>query len=816
MVAMRRAALLAAPLVAYACAPAAPVVSTFGVFTVTVAPDTANLGVAGPSGPLLDGLDASDDVGTPQSQNDDAPPMTGFAVREVATTTTMLYGAFEQVDAPAGPWRVARHAKWTGGAAPVELIGDDGSTLATLAFSTPDDPNHLVVDVEPGSGPERRFSWGFGCKSDDHFLGFGAQTWGADARGETIPIFTSEEGIHKDLGTDDPVGAWYLVGRRHSSYMPLPEFLSSRGFIGLADTPARSTFSMCGEREDVARMELEMPVKVHLFFGPAPADAIGRMTGVYGRPRVPPAFAFAPWNDAIFGSANVRAVEQTLRDNGIPSSVIWTEDWRGGEWAGDNPDHYALKEEWEVDRTLYPDFESVASDLHAAGFKWLVYFNSFVEQDSKAWPETAPNGWLIKDANGNPYVFNDAKFQQASLLDLSNPDAVNWAVSKMQLAISEGADGWMGDYSEWLPTDATLAGGSGADLHALYPVLWQKAQRQALDSVGDGVDRLSFVRSGWLGSPPLVDVWWPGDQQTDFGADDGLPTVVPVALGVALSGISTFGSDIAGYQNTNSPPSSKELFFRWTELGALSPVMRTHHGSYPKLNWSFQSDAETLAHWKRYAMLHVALAPYLRALAQTAHDTGLAIMRPLAVQFPSDAASWPIADEYMLGPSLLVAPVMMQGATSRAVHLPPGAWFPWASGAPVSGDTNADAPVGEIPFYALAGSIVPTYPDGVMTLVTEPAPDRVVYAFAGADGSFVDNGTTYDLKNGDAATATAWNGTPLAACAATPVAPCVATDSNGAVRAYVTGSGTLDVAGVASLTVTGAAPTTNEQLVVRH
>ena len=115
---------------------------------------------------------------------------------------------------------------------------------------------------------------------------------------------------------------------------------------------------------------------------------------------MPPAFAFAPWNDAIFGSANVRrvareaprgrrAVERHL-DRGLA---------RRGLLAGASGGNaYQLKEEWDVDRTLYPDFESVASELHGNGFKWLVYFNSFVEQDSKAWPETAPNGYLIAQA----------------------------------------------------------------------------------------------------------------------------------------------------------------------------------------------------------------------------------------------------------------------------------------------------------------------------------------------------------------------------------------------------------------------------------
>jgi len=525
-----------------------------GVFTITVAPDTASLSVLGPGGAsLLDGIPASGDVGTPQSMNDDAPPMTGFAVRDLSTAYQMSFGSFSAADDTSQPWRVVTRAAVSGNQ--VDLFAG-GTRVASLAASQGDDANHLVVAVTPGddappssadpAAPRRRISWGFGCTPDDHFAGFGAQTWGVDARGETIPIWMQEEGVGKDLTTDDPTGIWFIVGRRHSAYMPLPEFLASRGYVAVAETAHRSTFALCSEQSNVARMELELPVTVNLFYGPDPHDALSRATAHFGRPRVPPAFAFAPWNDAIFGSANVERVAAKLRTVGAPSSVIWTEDWRGGTWSGDN---YTLKEEWDVDRTLYPDFESVAADLHAGGFKWLVYFNSFVEADSAAWPETAPNGYLITQAGGMPYTFTDARFSPASMVDLTQPAAVAWAVGKMKAAIALGADGWMGDFGEWLPTDATLTGGTGLDQHAGYSLLWQTAQRQALDEsiAADGVERLSFVRSGSLGTPALADVFWAGDQRTDFEVDDGLPTVIPIGVGVGLSGVSTFGSDIAGY-----------------------------------------------------------------------------------------------------------------------------------------------------------------------------------------------------------------------------------------------------------------------------
>jgi alpha-glucosidase len=819
-----------------------PVSFSVGVYTVTVLPGTANVSVLGPDGsPLLSGIDTSSDVGTPQSENDDAPPMTGFAVRDLASTYQMIGGSFAIADDTTQPWQVVTRAAVTDNQ--IDLYA--GSTsVASLAMSQGDDADHLVVAITPGDGappasgdptlPHRRISWGFGCTADDHFSGFGAQTWGVDALGETIPIWMQEEGIGKDLTTDDPTGIWFVVGRRHSAYMPVPEFLARRGYVATADTTRRSTFALCSERSDVARMELELPVTVNLFYGPDPHDALSRVTSHYGRPRVPPAFAFAPWNDAIFGSANVRRVADKLRVVGAPSSVIWTEDWRGGYWndsctvPGSGDPCYTLDEEWDVDRTLYPDFEQVAVDLHDAGFKWLVYFNSFVENDSAAWPETAPNGYLISQADGGPYTFMDGRFQPASMVDLTNPAAVAWAVGKMSAAIALGADGWMGDFGEWLPTDAVLSGGTGLDEHAGYSLLWQTAQRQALDQAiaNDGVERLSFVRSGALGTAALADVFWAGDQRTDFEVDDGLPTVVPIGIGVGLSGVSTFGSDVAGYQSATNPTSTKELFFRWTELGAWSPVMRTHHGTEPDLEWSWESDDDSTAHWVRYAQLHMALAPMMRGLAQAAHDTGVSIWRPLAVEFPSDATSWPVADEVMVGPGLLVAPVQVTGETSRAVYLPPGTWFPWSGGASLQGGTTvtAQAPVTEIPVYALAGTVVPTYPPGVETLTVEPAfaaqassvgDDRIVYAFAGAPGSFAEapdsGGLSYTLAVAAQGPAT-WNGVALAACGATPAAPC-AQSTTGQVTAYVTGPGTL-VAGGASLTASGGAASRALTLVV--
>ncbi len=812
--------LLAVGLVAgsNACSSTAPVDLRVGGFGARLDPDSAALNLSGKNGRLLiEGMGPSDASGQGFASNEESPPMTGFAVRGVDTARTMKFGAFRIDDTPRTPWAVVKKAHVVGDNK-IDLQDDDDRTLASLQLSRGDDDAHLVVSIT-AADDRTRFSWGFRCADEDRFLGFGWQSWGTQARGESIPTWMSEPGIKKDLTTDDPSGAWFLVGRRHGSHMPMPEFVSRRGYMAVVESNARNVFAMCSERQDVVRMQLELPTKVHIFDGPTPTEALVRKTAHFGRSRVPPPVAFAPWNDAIMGSAEVRRVAKLLRDRHIPSSVIWSEDWRGGGPNPAVPDGYKLKEEWDVDRELYPDFEAVATELHAAGFAWHVYFAPFLVRGSRVWDEALREGYVIHTQAGAPYIFSGPSLEDTSLLDLTNPKAVAWAVGKMQAAFRLGADGFMGDYGEWLPTDAKLANGDAADIHNQYPVLWQQTQRTAIDTMGDGQRRVSFVRSGWFGTPQLTDVFWGGDQATDFGLDDGLPTVIPIGLGVGLSGVSTYGHDIGGYQTTGVAPTTKELFFRWTELGAWSPVMRTHHTTAPKASWAFDRDEETLLHWTRYAKLHMALVPYLRGLAKEAAATGVPIWRHLAMGSPDETRLWGISDQVLVGPRIVVAPVVSQGATSRPVELPQGRFFPWDGGASVAGPRiTVGAALGDIPVFAGEGAIVPTFPANVETTSDgEREKARIVYVFLGKDGAFAeDGGPAYALQSSaaqvDGAAQVRWNGAPLSACAGDP---CIDA-APGAWTIRVRGSGELQIGESTRISVKGADAAAPVTLVVRH
>lgn len=725
-----------------------------------------------------------------------------LAARDGEASYDFKFGSFKIEDESTEPWsevRAFRDLRLEDGAVRFELIGAGGTVLGEAAIAGAGD-GHLTIDVDVVD-PLDRASFAFGCDPEEHFLGFGGQSFDVDHRGQTVPIWVQEDGIGKAEDDYYDTGVWFIMGRRHSTHTPMPMYLSSRGYGLALDTPYRSIFAMCSEDPDVVRVEAwEGRMALHLFDGPEPARVIERMTAWTGRPEVPPAFAFAPWLDAIFGSENVRRVAARLRAEGVASSVIWTEDWRGGN---DEDFGYTLEEDWEVDRELYPDFETLADELHAEGFKFFIYHNSFLDAEVPAYDEAVAGGYTIENADGEPYLFDGVKFRETTLLDLSNPDAVAWGTQKYRDSLELGADGYMADFAEWLPHDAVLH--SGADplaAHNLYPVEFQRLNKNLFDAMyaEDGIERLFFVRSAYLGSQPLVSVVWAGDQQTDFSEGDGMPSVIPMGIGLGVTGFPYYGHDIAGYMSQYTEPVSRELWFRWVTLGALSPVMRTHHGRSARDNWHWESDDASVAHMARWTGFHMQLHPYLWSLAHQASSTGMPMFRPLALDYPDFEPGWTATDQFMLGDRLVVAPIVAAGATSRELSLPDGTWYPLLGGPAVSGGTiTATAALEDIPVFVPAGAVLPLLPPGVDTAVAvaetstattmaDAADDREVWVYPGGASSFTEaGGLAYDW-DGTAVTAT-----PTAATFEGSEVPVTAGD--GFVTVSVTGPGTLELGG---------------------
>jgi alpha-glucosidase len=769
----------------------------------------------------------------------DGPPHAFVATRSASAAIEMQYGSFRFDDDQGDSWRgVDRLVDVTARA--------DGLTFTLVSGDTAVGTGELVIEPPAEVAGSRRshavrirlsvadsfnrLSLSTPCAEDEHFAGLGGQSFDVDHRGQTVPLWVQEDGIGKEpLPDQDYTGIWFLSGRRHSTHTPMPMLLSSRGYAMAVDTDARTIFALCSEADDVTRVEVWAPVlDLRLFVGPGAGAgagapelraALGSMIDWVGRPERPPLFAFAPWLDAVGGEENVQRVADRLRAEGIAASAVWTEDWRGG---GVNSTGFALEEDWRVDRALYPDLEGLAAELEDLGFAFLSYQNSFVDQAADVFDEAVAGGYLIEDADGDPYLFEGVRFEPTGLLDLTNQAAVTWAQDVFREGIAMGVDGWMADFAEWLPTDAVLGGGTDAlGYHNRYPVDWARLNRDliAAESERDGVPRLFFVRAAWLGSQPLVSVVWAGDQQTDFSPGDGYPSVIPIGIGLGVTGFPYFGHDIAGYMSQGTEPTSEELWQRWVTLGALSPVMRTHHGRSIEENHSWESDAAAVAHMRRWTRLHMQLVPYLWGSIGSFERDGLPLFRLVALEWPGEEWAWTVVDQYLLGDRILVAPVVEEGAVERAVELPPGRWHPLLGGPAIEGGraVTALAPPTEIPAFVPDGALVVLYPDGVDTVLAAPGaedlltaaevgPDREVWLWpgqpTGGAGQWNDEAgpagaATWEWSGrGDGVpTSATWNGEPVDL-----------SDEDGAVTATVVGDGELVFAGGGTLTITRGHP----------
>ncbi len=531
------------------------------------------------------------------------------------------------------------------------------------------------------------------CDAESTFAGFGAQYDDTDQRGDAFALWVEEQGIGRTTG-------YPISGSAHTTYYPMPWWLDWRGFGVLVDTTARTLVDLCKRDPNVAWVEVEDGAAVDLLVlhGPRPRDVIRELGNEVGRPSRPPDWAFSPWIAIQHGREEVLAEADALTRAQIPFSALWVQDWVGGRTL--IGDVYDLNYRWVADPGLYPDLPELVRLIRTRyGARFLTYANPFVLKNDVHWTPMADASLLIRNRSGAPYEFQTLG-GVASLPDFTRAESYAYVKSFLRSMVNEhGFDGWMSDFGEWLPADATLVNGEARLVHNVYPSLWQRASREVMDELRSNGDWVLFSRSGWTRAQKYQQIVWIGDQEADFSPSDGLPTVVPALINLGLSGVPFATHDVAGY---SGGPSTQEVFARWTELAAFGPVFRTHTGLKSRANWSWSRNAETTNHFRRFARIHEALGPELRALADEAARSSLPIVRHLALEFESDAASRRVHNQFMLGPTLLVAPVTSPGATMRQVYLPPGTWFHLWTGRMFVGPATMEieAPIGSPPVFS--------------------------------------------------------------------------------------------------------------------
>lgn len=589
------------------------------------------------------------------------------------------------------------------------------------------------VSCEIIGRPEaNRLSLRFPSQADDRYFGMGERYDSAEHSGKRLYNWTEEQ--HLGSGKLGP----FFDGQpltRLNTYFPVPFFLNPvRGYGLLLDDTHFSEFDFGKAEPGVLEIvNYRHRMDLMIFRGDNPLDIITNYTAYTGRVKPAPAWAFGVWNAAAAKEGRAREVARVTRENRIPTSGIWSEDWA---WHDDDVLRFVggVKSQWDLNRKRYPDYEGLASDLHEDGFKFFSYFHPYIGCKSEAAREAQAKGFLAQDASGGPYVFSFL-LNKVVQPDLTQPAAGEWWQQRFfKRAADYGVDGWMHDFGEYTPAESRYGNGEdGWAMHNAFPVMWAKAGREFWERERPDGDWVFWMRSGYTGSWKYAPVMWTGDQNMDWEKYDGIPSVIPAVNSVGISGSPVTATDIAGYHCIPgiSPPTDKELFFRWTQLGALLPVMRTHESSgcpilgLSRDNWLFDSDHETLMHWKKYAELHVALFPYFYTLVHEAADKGWPVVRHLMLHYPEDPGSLAEEYEFMVGDRLLVAPVIVDGVREREVYFPPGAWISWWDGTRHRGPgrETVGASLDVIPLFVKSGTMIPVFDSRIDTLAKEDRED---------------------------------------------------------------------------------------------
>lgn len=597
-------------------------------------------------------------------------------------------------------------------------ICNDKSQISYNLMFYHQSPEEIQIDIQSFDQRINRIYFKYKSEPREAFFGFGEQFTYFNLKGKRVPIFVMEQGIGRG---EEPIttGANLTAkagGDWHTSYAPVPYFITSKLRSFYLQNQEYSVFDL--SKDDTVQIEIfSNSLKGKLIIGDSPKKIIEVYTKNTGR--MPP---LPDWvhKGAIIGmqggTEEVYKKWEMLKKYNTPITAFWLQDWVGQRKTSFGKQ---LWWNWELDEERYPEWSKLINDFNKSNINVMIYINPFLADIKELKPNLKQNlfeeaknkGYLIKKQDGTPYLIRNTDFY-AGLVDLTNPDARKWLkeIIKNNM-IKIGAKGWMADFGEALPYDAILFNGDPRSFHNQYPVEWAKLNFETIQEVKRENEIVYFLRAGFTESPRYATLFWLGDQLVSWSEYDGIKTVVTGLLSSGLSGYVYNHSDIGGYTTIThwlkNYHRSKELFLRWTELSAFTPIFRTHEGNQPENNHQFHSDEETLQFFSRFAKIYTHLFPYRKVLIQEAKDYGYPLVRPLYFHYPDDEKTYNINyEEFLLGEDLLVAPVLDPETNKKQIYLPEGDWIELWTGKSFSGKETitVDAPIGKIPLFYKANS----------------------------------------------------------------------------------------------------------------
>ncbi|MBP3655072.1 MAG: alpha-xylosidase [Clostridia bacterium] len=488
----------------------------------------------------------------------------------------------------------------------------------------------------------------------ENVYGLGERFGAYVKNGQTVDMWNADGGTASEL-----------------AYKNIPFYMTNRGYGVFVEDASDVSFEVASEKVERVQFSHEGETMVYdIIYGGTPKGTLDLYTALTGRPALLPAWSFGLWLSTSFTTNYDEATASSfiggMAEREIPLSVFHFDCFwmKGYNWC-----------DFEWDPETFPDPEGMLRRYHERGLRLCCWINPYIGQASPLFAEGMEHGYLIKTVEGD--VWQTDMWQAGmGILDVTNPAAREWYCGYLRRLLEMGVDCFKTDFGERIPVRG-IAYHDGSDplrMHNYYTFLYNRMVFDVLKEARGEGEAILFARSATAGGQQFP-VHWGGDNSASYVS---MAETLRAGLSMSHSGFGYWSHDISGFEST----APADVYKRWCQFGVLSSHSRLHGSSSYRVPWLFDEESSDVL--RKFVRLKCRLMPYLYGAAVEAHEHGTPMMRPMMLEFPDDPACDMLDRQYMLGESLLTAPVFRKDGQVQ-YYLPDGVWTSLLSGETAQG-----------------------------------------------------------------------------------------------------------------------------------
>ena len=575
----------------------------------------------------------------------------------------------------------------------------------------------------------------------EQFYGAGERALPQNRRGKKLTLYNNP---------------WYgyEYGADNLNYS-VPFIMSSKGYAVFFDNPSKGYFDIGLTKPGIFEAAfVSGELTYYIVFGKNADEILQRYQQLVGTQPIPPRWAMGNFISRFGYRSQVHAdaIIKKMQDEKFPADGIILDLF----WFGDSVQRTLGNLDW-VNKEKWPNPKQMITDWRKQNLKTVIITEPFILKNTRTYDESLK--YHAVDSAGKPYTLTDFYFGYGGIVDVFRKDAQEWFKKVYRTQTANGVSGWWTDLGEPEKHPFNLYHNlkdlgfkrlfAADEVHNVFGHYWNKMLFEYYAKEYPNTRLFHLNRSGFAGSPRYNIFPWTGDISRSW---NGFKAQLPVILGMNLSGIPYTHSDAGGFTTTFTKDA--ELYTRWLQMAAFTPIFRPHAAALGDLNppGSLEVPSEP-ALWdeptktiaKNLIQLRYDMTPYNYTLAYQQARHGKLLVRPMFYESFADSNLLKAEEQFMWGDNILVAPVLKQGAVTKDIYFPQGKWYDFMRNKFYDGGqwVTDSAAINEIPFFVKQGGFVPTvwgfktldkYTTEKLNILYFPSAEKTFYEMYDDDG----------------------------------------------------------------------------------